>query len=663
MVQDDKDDTEGEVRKNQEQVEVNEVMEGEKEGDFGNLADDGKNDKDEEFMKDQEKGEENEVMENSKEGLFGNFSDDNDDKDEEELIEQGERNEDTENPKEGLFGNLSDDNDDDDDDKDDGMNVDCNENGTSRATDLDGSLADEHGENGSEDPMDVSLSAEKEQNNENGTKTVAMEDLNKNVEENVEIREDDGLTLAENKGEHHDFVVGDFVWGKIKSHPWWPGQIYDASDASDNAAKVKHEGDILVAYFGDGSFSWCSPMQLKPFIDHFPELAKQSDSKKFVNAVKMALGEVNKLLEVELMCKCKPVSRVDGAGVVNRGIKKGVRVPKGNTIKVLMDRMEPVELFSTLKGLATMDPGSGLAELELTLLKSCLNVFYRTRGGYLEEYDTRNNGPSDSVDNGDGKSSQRKQKSVAELLGEDECHEPKIKKTKISKEGGSGKRKRKALVVSVTPESDNESGGAGDGGGVEEDTMSPRQRKKSKYLSPPYLSPISGGKVSIFISGSGSFKEPKLETEKVSEKHHEDTSKSSGKRTRQKRGTREASLPQEEQKTTIDTDLDAKMVLQGLLLVAHDPTSSVHENLNLPEVTGFISSYRSSSFKDGSSCQIDQKKNTEETSDVSCIKQKLESMIVIVQRCDETEMNGDVKASLEAGMQEVLEKVGKLKRK
>lgn len=57
----------------------------------------------------------------------------------------------------------------------------------------------------------------------------------------------------------HTYSVGDYVWGKIKSHPWWPGRIYDPSDASEFAVKYRQTGRFLVVYFGDGSFSWCLP--------------------------------------------------------------------------------------------------------------------------------------------------------------------------------------------------------------------------------------------------------------------------------------------------------------------------------------------------------------------------------------------------------------------
>lgn len=701
------------------------------------------------------------------------------------------------NQQQGLFGNLV-------GGGEEGMKVNCSENGASLGMDVEGLLGGENGseaepvfegndENAPGDRMDVCLSGEKEKNGENGEGGFEFkEDTNKNDEgkddENAledpmdifEWKDDTDKKSAENEEEYdeeqdesddeededHDFVVGDFVWGKIKSHPWWPGQIYDPSDASDYASTLKRKGRLLVAYFGDGSFSWCSPSQLKPFIDHFQEMSVQSDSKKFVNAVRKALEEVSGLVEAELMCKCQPVDRVKIGGVKNSGIKEGVCAPKGNTVRVLMDRMQPIGLVTALKDYATVDPGTRvLVELELTVLKSCLSAFYGQKGGYLSKYyepkciegledetrsgsatDSDKNGPSESTENGDDKLYQRrKQKSVAELLGEDE---PRIKKAKTGKDGGgSSKTKRKALVVSVTPESDHESGG------VEEGTMSPRQRKRSKYLSPPYLSPIGGGKLSVL--GSGSFKEPKTEPEKVpemaAEKLEDSLKKSSGKRASQKRRVREGSDSKEHK--IIDAALNVNKVLSGLLRAALDPSSFVEKNL--PVITEFISSFRSSIFENESSHQVTEvkkdgspatlviefppevalptkaellktykksgeliKKETlidgsralvafgnnedaeaalamsldkkpfgdvnikyhisddassvktgprkvagEDMSDLGFIEQKLETMSEIVQRCEESEMSADVKASLEGEIKEVLEKVGKMRRK
>ncbi|KAK1432767.1 hypothetical protein QVD17_09666 [Tagetes erecta] len=556
--------------------------------------------------------------------------------------------------KEGCFGNLG-----------EGLKVNCSENGASMVMDVEGSLGGNYENSVFEGKSGVEIFESKD-------------DMNKN---------DDG---DEEEEEDHDFVVGDFVWGKIKSHPWWPGQIYDPSDASDYAASFKRKGRLLVAYFGDGSFSWCSPSQLKPFVENFEKMSNQSGSKKFVNAVQEVLEEVSRRLEGELRCKCCKCQTVDAteksenAGVVNRGIKEGVCVPKGNTIKVLMDRIEPVELVSTLKGYATMEPGKRLVDLEFILLKSCLSAFYTKNGGHLLAYyhdpkcidgledETRSQvvgdsdviGPSGGKQIGDQKLYQaRKKKNVAELLGEDES---KTKKAKMSKDGGMKKeRKRKALVVSVTPESDHES----DGGGVEEEAMSPRQRKKSRYLSPPYLSPVGSGRLSVFGSGtgigsgSGLFKEPKTEPEKVSEmaaKQLEESLKSSGRKTREKRHAREGADSQDLKKT--DAAVDVTNVLDGLLTAALDPSSFVEEEKSLPTITQLVSSFRGSVFKEeGSGNQSGIKKNGEETSVIGFIKQKLEWMNDMVHMCGESEMRADVKASLEQGIQEVLEKVVKMR--
>ncbi|XP_024978207.1 uncharacterized protein LOC112515553 [Cynara cardunculus var. scolymus] len=518
----------------------------------------------------------------------------------------------------------------------------------------------------------------------------SREDTSKD-DEGIHVNGQDSVReLAENEGDYdgerdepveeeedHDFVVGDFIWGKIKSHPWWPGQIYDPSDASDYAATLKRKGHLLVAYFGDGSFSWCSPSQLKPFIDCFDEMSKQSDSKKFVNAVQKALEAVGTLVEAEMMCKCRPVDQDgDGFVAVNSGIKAGVGMPKGNTIKILIDGMNPVELFSTLKASATMEPGVKMAELELTVLKSCLTAFYRWKCGQsLPEYhdlkyiegledgersgfvsDSDINGPSES---GDGKLHQkRKQKSVAELLGEGGEDERKIKKVKTSG-GGSGsrslkrERKRKALVVSVSPESDFDSGG------IEEETMSPRQRKKSKYLSPPYTSPIWTGK------HSGSFRELKTESEKVPEmaaKHLEDSlkrsSSSSGRKSRShhhRGGPRDGCErdSKDDQKTIIDSAVNVNKVLEGLLRAALDPSSFVKKK-KLPEVSEFVSAFRSSVFEDGSN-------EKEPMSDLEFIERKLESIREMVKGCEEGEMSEAMKGNLEEGIEEVLEKVWKMK--
>ena len=102
------------------------------------------------------------------------------------------------------------------------------------------------------------------------------------------------LLPIEKEGE---FSVSDMVWGKVRSHPWWPGQIFDPSDSSEKAMKHYKKDCHLVAYFGDRTFAWNEESQLKPFRTHFSSIEKQSTSESFQNAVDCAVDEVTRRAE------------------------------------------------------------------------------------------------------------------------------------------------------------------------------------------------------------------------------------------------------------------------------------------------------------------------------------------------------------------------------
>lgn len=201
-----------------------------------------------------------------------------------------------------------------------------------------------------------------------------------------EIEEDpDGKPeITEDMGdEGHEFSVGDFVWGKIKSHPWWPAQICDPSDASEYAVKLKYKDRLLVAYFGDGTFAWCHPSQLKPFEENFQEISKQSSSKAFVNAVQQAVDEIGRLVKLKMSCGCVKkefLSDISQPLALNAGIKEGVFVPEGKVGKFLGHLSESANLLAELKHASQVTSVSSV--LELTVLKSCLSAFYFSKGGY-----------------------------------------------------------------------------------------------------------------------------------------------------------------------------------------------------------------------------------------------------------------------------------------
>lgn len=280
-------------------------------------------------------------------------------------------------------------------------------------------------------------------------------------------------------GDKHGYRVGDFVWGKIKSHPWWPGQIYDPSDASACATKLKQKDRLLVAYFGDGSFSWCHSSQLRPFVVDFEEMSTQSTSKHFVNAVEKALDEISRVVESEMTCSCIPEgNQIVVAKPVNAGIKTEANVPEGGTGKLLIAQHGPAELLAIVRNIGRINSFNSL--LQFIVLKSWLGSFYRARGGYklcsysepryIEGLEDIKNGEKDGTEFSETvevpirvsleedwleKSSQkrpevpedklyqrRKQKSVADLMREDMDLMSTVKETRSSKSASAMKKSK-----------------------------------------------------------------------------------------------------------------------------------------------------------------------------------------------------------------------------
>ncbi|CAN6331417.1 unnamed protein product [Urochloa humidicola] len=101
---------------------------------------------------------------------------------------------------------------------------------------------------------------------------------------------------------------GDMVWGKVKSHPWWPGHIYSVDLTDDEEVlRGRRDGLVLVAFFGDSSYGWFEPQELVPFEDHFAEKAAQGGSSRssFAAAVAEAVDEVARRSALALLCPCR----------------------------------------------------------------------------------------------------------------------------------------------------------------------------------------------------------------------------------------------------------------------------------------------------------------------------------------------------------------------
>ncbi|KAL3833151.1 hypothetical protein ACJIZ3_007887 [Penstemon smallii] len=364
--------------------------------------------------------------------------------------------------------------------------------------------------------------------------------------------------VEKSANQEHEFRVGDFVWGKIKNHPWWPGQIYDSKDASEFAMRYFQEGRLLVAFFGDGSCAWCLPSQLVPFVENFEEMSKDSNSKSFLKAVQSAVDDVSRVVESKILCNCIPEENKGGLGrivVANVGLKEGVLMPEVDFDRLRIPKFEPYELLDKVRHFAKIvSVGNAL---EVAVVRSWLSAFYRFKGCYqlpsyheaihIEGLEDKNQedpilGPMDddwlsSLVVSSAKSEafsddkiyqRRKQKSVAELMGGNSKMKPKIKKQANDNSKSSQKRKkiddeeedesgkRKVEVSESSKEtkkdvSNEETSGVG-GSNIRksndikvdanetnsddsreklENATSPRERKKSKYLCPPYTDLIS----------------------------------------------------------------------------------------------------------------------------------------------------------------------------
>uniref|UniRef100_A0A0D9WHF4 PWWP domain-containing protein n=1 Tax=Leersia perrieri TaxID=77586 RepID=A0A0D9WHF4_9ORYZ len=226
------------------------------------------------------------------------------------------------------------------------------------------------------------------------------------VEGSTEIQEDDGSPTLEEQDDESEmlplsgatnsnlcaryilppldkggFRVSDLVWAKVKSHPWWPGEIFDPADASELALKHQKKGSHLIAYFGDNTFAWCDESQLKLFVANYSQMEKQSTSGAFVSSVNYALEELSRRILSGMTCSCLPEEPSDNGMsymVENAGLKEGVTCSAVNRPEIL-SCFSSENLLNYVKSLALF-PGQGGDLLELVIACSQLTSFYRSKG-------------------------------------------------------------------------------------------------------------------------------------------------------------------------------------------------------------------------------------------------------------------------------------------
>ncbi|KAM1749578.1 hypothetical protein ACFX12_010423 [Malus domestica] len=201
--------------------------------------------------------------------------------------------------------------------------------------------------------------------------------------------EKSGMALGTTRALSYGFEVGDMVWGKVKSHPWWPGHIFNEALATSQVRRTRREGYVLVAFFGDNSYGWFDPAELIPFDPHYAEKSRQTSHRGFLKAVEEAVDEANRRCGVGLACKCRNAynfrsTSVQGYFVVDVPDYEPGAVYSENQIRKARDSFKPIEILSFVKQLALSPLGDDQKSLSFNKSKATAFSF---RKAVFEEYD------------------------------------------------------------------------------------------------------------------------------------------------------------------------------------------------------------------------------------------------------------------------------------
>ncbi|CAL5397322.1 unnamed protein product [Camellia sinensis] len=187
----------------------------------------------------------------------------------------------------------------------------------------------------------------------------------------------------------YGYEIGDMVWGKVKSHPWWPGHIYNEAFASPSVRRSRRSGHVLVAFFGDSSYGWFDPAELIPFDANFAEKSRQTSSRTFVKAVEEAVDEASRIRCLALACRCRNPynfrpTEVEGYFAVDLSdYEPGAMYPMSQISKA-RESFRPKDTLAFIKQLALMPISDGRSSLDFIMNKTVALAY---RKAVFEEFD------------------------------------------------------------------------------------------------------------------------------------------------------------------------------------------------------------------------------------------------------------------------------------
>ncbi|MCD7448393.1 hypothetical protein HAX54_041546 [Datura stramonium] len=311
-----------------------------------------------------------------------------------------------------------------------------------------------------------------------------------------------GVTGNEAEGDvsdnqEHNFAVGDLVWVKIKTDLWWPGMICDPH-ASKDAGKCDQRDGFFVKHFGNTNSVWCQLFQLKPFIEYFELMSCQNKSRSFYGAIEKALGEFGRRVKQKMTCSC--FSKENQVAAQNFPSKEN---GSGSSV-FLASQFEPSKFlkFIRLRALDLSSPGN----IEFTVTESCLLAFYSSIGHkQLPLYKLRptntvkdsaiSNLISVSKEEEPDKLSSSDSVLKSRRSGSDDC-----KVTEMELSGSLESPRGMRSMISCSPIVNETAGGKSEKG------FESRERKKSKYLSYPYVN--SWGRKNSLDQGEDETEDP-----------------------------------------------------------------------------------------------------------------------------------------------------------
>lgn len=331
--------------------------------------------------------------------------------------------------------------------------------------------------------------------------------MHKNADE-VESPEEAGevKNVVATGNEECEFATGDVVWVRTKTKIWWPGKIHCPLDASKFGVKRESEGHLLVRYLANSHVSWYHSSQLKPFYENFLQMSRQNKSRGFVAAVEKAVDEFSICIKSRLTSSSFQLANAQSSSNSVKSNKGSVIGGFGDISATLLDSRD---LVLHLKNLASAS--SKPRVLEPAILGSYLSAFYCSLGHVNLSMNLLHPvANAEEAASGLGKDLPLNLKNLSgNKTGSDKSFEDICSSEVI--EGGServlkSRNKKRAKYSVVRDSSENKVecldgpiiGDEASGLGLSEKGSDLRARKKSRYLSYPYIN-LEGKESSIKV--------------------------------------------------------------------------------------------------------------------------------------------------------------------